>query len=113
MNHGSAVMDRDALLQRAVDLWGVDAQMRMLQEECAELIAAVNRFSRERCGAEDVAEEVADVLIMAEQARRIVGAADVDAAMERKLNRLARRLSEGEERRAQGITEAFDRGERL
>lgn len=105
--------DIEGLLQRAVDLWGEEAQMRMVQEECAELIATVNRHQRERCSNEDVAEEVADVLIMVEQARRIVGAAAVDAAKERKLQRLARRLTDGEQRRLAGWHEAFDRGERL
>ena len=78
--------------REAVKQWGQVAQMRMLQEECGELIAAVNQYDRGRITAEHLAEEVADVLIMCEQARVILGADRVDEAKRRKLERLADRL---------------------
>lgn len=84
------------VLSEAVRTWGVEAQLRMLQEECAELIAAVNRFDRGRVGTSDLAEEIADVEIMCAQARLIIGDRDVEVARQRKLRRLARRLAMAE-----------------
>jgi NTP pyrophosphatase (non-canonical NTP hydrolase) len=91
-------LDREELYRRALDEWGPEAQVRMLQEECGELIASVNRYSRGRCGAEEVAEEIADVLIMCEQAQLVVGKHLVEEHLQRKLGRLVERLevSEGE-----------------
>ncbi len=88
--------ERDDLLQQALDRWGASKQMRLLQEECAELTAMVNRFERGRASGLQVAEEVADVLIMCAQARRILGAEVVDKAVARKMARLAERLMRGE-----------------
>ena len=84
------------LLGRAVQQWGAAAQWRMVQEECGELVAAVNRFDRRRCSAEALAEEVADVLIMSAQARMMLGERLVDIAVENKLERLYLRLSKSE-----------------
>jgi NTP pyrophosphatase (non-canonical NTP hydrolase) len=84
------------LLLRAIAVWGDEPQWRQLQEECAELIAAVNRFTRRREGSEEqLIEELADVEIMLAQARLILGglAQDaVDTAIVRKLERLQKRL---------------------
>lgn len=85
------------LTDRAVGAWGSENQLRMLQEECGECVAAVNRLARARPGAVDqLAEEVADVLIMAAQARYILGTDAVDAALSRKLARLEQRLDAAE-----------------
>jgi NTP pyrophosphatase (non-canonical NTP hydrolase) len=84
--------ERQDLYARAISLWGANAQIRMLQEECGELVAMVNRFDRKRCGVEDVAAEVADVMILCEQARLITGGALVDEAIAFKLERLLGRV---------------------
>ena len=62
-----------AIYQEAIARWGAESQLRMAQEECGELIAAINRFDRERCWPEAVAEEIADVMITCEQAALLVG----------------------------------------
>ena len=108
---GPELVRRDALLARALAVWGADAQMALVQEECAELIAMISRRARLRCSDRDVADEVADVLIMATQARSIIGAAEVDAAIVRKLRRLEHRVTEAERKQLDGIFEAFDRGD--
>lgn len=72
--------------RKAVKLWGVTPQLRQLQEECGELVAAVNRADRGR-GTENLIEEIADVVIMAHQARLMFGPA-VEEAIARKLARL-------------------------
>lgn len=72
--------------------------MRLLQEECAELIAAVNQFDRGRCSIEKVAEEVADVGLMIVAARGICGEALVEGLVIKKLERLEQRIKEDSEK---------------
>lgn len=79
----------------AVKAWGPESQVRMAQEEAAELIAALNQFSRGRLPIEAVADEVADVIIMCAQLRVMLGGERVDAAVLRKLERLEGRIREG------------------
>ena len=78
---------------RAVAKWGQASQLEMVQEECAELIAALNRVKRGRVDRAAVAEEAADVYITLEAVRCWLGDAAVDEAIERKLARLAERLA--------------------
>jgi NTP pyrophosphatase (non-canonical NTP hydrolase) len=80
-----------AAAQAAVRLWGEQHQLRMLTEECGELIAAVNQHERGRIGDEALASECADVLIMLAQARHILGK-KFDVQLEVKLTRLEHRL---------------------
>ena len=82
-----------AIYQEAIARWGAESQLRMAQEECGELIAAINRFDRQRCGPEAVAEEIADVLITCEQAALLVGEGLVAKAKAAKLERLKARLA--------------------
>lgn len=56
MNAADAV----CLCREAVTVWGVDTQINQCMEECAELVAARNRYRRGRCMAADVAGELAD-----------------------------------------------------
>jgi NTP pyrophosphatase (non-canonical NTP hydrolase) len=76
----------------AVAKWGSESQWRMVQEECGELIAAVNQFARSRIGADAVASEVADVIIMMGQARLMLGEELVDSQVLKKLARLEVRV---------------------
>lgn len=62
--------------KKAVKKWGNDLQLTMLQEECAELIQAVSKVRRYGLGYQDdmkfidnLAEEIADVEIMINQAK--------------------------------------------
>ena len=84
----------DALLRETIRLWGPMNQLRQAQEEAGELIAAINQYSRGRIGPSVLAEEVADMEIMIEQARVIVGDAAVDEHRRFKLERL-RAMVEG------------------
>lgn len=85
-------MDDRAIYLEAIARWGAESQLRMVQEECGELVAAINRFDRERCGPESVAEEIADAQIMLEQASLIIGEGLVAAKKAEKLERLRERL---------------------
>ena len=82
------------LYARAVETWGERAQTDIAIEELAEAIVAIQHWRRKRCNATFVAQEIADVLIVAEQMRLIVGAESVDAAKAEKLDRLKRRLDD-------------------
>lgn len=82
--------------QLAVYQWGTTSQVNQCQEECGELIAAFNRLRRGRITPKELASEVADVIIMIEQARQIVNAlgGDVEAQILAKIQRLESQLSD-------------------
>lgn len=83
-----------ALYAKALIKWGLDAQLNMLQEECGELIVAINKLRRSKYRRKSyVAEEAVDVKILIEQV--ILGLKidkQTDKFMTFKLKRLARRL---------------------
>jgi NTP pyrophosphatase (non-canonical NTP hydrolase) len=65
-------------------------------EECAELIVAVRHMQRGRNTVNQLADEIADVQIMLDQAALLVGPAIVEKHRKAKLERLERRIVEGE-----------------
>ena len=88
-----------AILNQAIDTYGPAAQTNMIIEECAELIVALQKLEREPANAKrlnNVAAEIADVMIMCEQARLMFGCEQVNNAVRYKLDRLERRLNDGE-----------------
>lgn len=76
----------------AIDHFGVEHQKQKAVEEMGELIVELTREQDERTDAGHVAEEIADVIVMAEQLRIIYGPALVDEQIERKLDRLLDRI---------------------
>lgn len=89
-------VNQSTIYARALEHYGSMDQMGQCIEECVELIVALRQFKRGRVTGHLVAEEVADVLIMAEQMRLIFGAADVDEAKRMKLARLEKRMDGGQ-----------------
>ena len=85
--------DTEELFGKAIDLWGVEPQFRCCQEECGELISAINQFDRGRGTVEDLSSEVADVLITTMQLRKMIGPL-VDKVINEKLERLDKRVKE-------------------
>lgn len=83
------------ILEKAILRYGVSAQLGMFYEELAELVLAVNRRKRGR--EDNVAEEIADVLIMIKQIMLIFGikAKDVRKIRKQKIDRLEKRLNGG------------------
>lgn len=58
----------DERLKQIADHYGLDEQLNMLQEECAELIQAVSKYRRkEKLGVTNLYEEMTDVKIMLQQ----------------------------------------------
>lgn len=87
-------------IRRSRELWGAEFHMRLVQEECAELIAAINQYDRGRGTLEEVAEEVADVVLVIGAARAIVGETLVDGFVLGKLQRLEERIAKNSEHHA-------------
>lgn len=93
----------EEILEDAVEIYGTEAQLRQLQEECAELIVAVNHYLRKHKEKDSyggtmalmkIIEEVADVEIMIAQLPEMFEEfrEAADGVKEEKLTRLAVRL---------------------
>lgn len=82
------------VLQKAINQYGADAQMRMAQEELAELIVAISHQIRGRARLQDIVSEIADVTICLEQLKMIIGCREQVflEEIEFKLKRLESRL---------------------
>jgi len=89
-------MKASPLMVKALEKWGEDDQLRMLQEECAELIQAVNKYHRGKNGAHlNLLEEGVDVELMLEQLKLILNAPNLwMTTRQEKLNRLEKHLAE-------------------
>jgi NTP pyrophosphatase (non-canonical NTP hydrolase) len=72
----------------AINHFGVQHQKNKAIEELGELIVELSREQDRRTDNERVREEIADVIVMAEQLRIIYGASAVDRWIEKKLSRL-------------------------
>ena len=89
----------DSRIKRIADYYGFSSQADMLCEESAEFIVARNKlrradkqgFSEIKDAYENIKEEVADVIVVAEQLRYLLGK-DVDCLIDEKLSRQIRRM---------------------
>ena len=85
-----------AILQLAIDTYGVDSQIDVAVEECSELIKALMKFRRRNGSGDterDVCEEIADVGIMIDQLRMMFDSEYIDFVREEKIKRLEQRLN--------------------
>lgn len=90
------------MLGLIVGSYTYEQQREIFVEECAEAIQAVQKCKRSKtyrmevlAAFENFKEEVADVLIMAEQMRQYIGAKDIDKIIDTKLRRQIERIREG------------------
>ena len=89
------------VMQTALDVWGLNAQVGQTVEECAELIVAlqkyVNRTPRPET-VDNILDEIADVEMMLAQMRLILGIDDdtLRKRIEYKFEKLSQYLSEDE-----------------
>ena len=81
------------ILNDAVNKFGTHAQLGMVVEECAELIADVNRYFRERIEEKKLIEEMVDVGIMIDQMRVIFGGEIWDDIEDIKLKKLEKLIN--------------------
>lgn len=97
-------LHREAILNRAIVVFGEESQRRMGMEECAELIQALCKYERNPSNATalNVVEEMVDVELMLEQLRVIFPQYAGNAGLIRrnKLQRLADKLEKYHDRRS-------------
>jgi len=88
----------ETILQKAIDTWGMEAQIEMVKEECLELAIALQKLNRTRGDLEEkeknIVDEIADVTIMIKQAHRIFSIDKINERIEYKMKRLEKRLIE-------------------
>jgi len=82
------------ILNKAIEVYGEDAQIDQMIEEAAELIVALQHYKRGRITKDQVCEEVADVKIMSVQMEKIFGKLEVRKQEILKIKRLEERLIE-------------------
>jgi NTP pyrophosphatase (non-canonical NTP hydrolase) len=84
---------------RALSFHGEHEQKKQCQEECAELITAINHHRRGKIRVNKLAKEVADVMIMAEQMCLIVESmgCDFDAVFQKTLAEVVEKLERNEQ----------------
>jgi NTP pyrophosphatase (non-canonical NTP hydrolase) len=90
---------KPCFFDRVLSHFGKDSQLDMMAEECAELIAAINRFRRGRCGKESVIEEIADVMVMLQQMYILFGRKATTEAYIIKCERLKKAVGRAEARK--------------
>jgi len=85
--------ERKATYKVALRKWGVDAQVMMAVEEMSELTKEICKIFRGKGSMEELADEIADVLITIEQLKLIYELGDmVDDHIAMKIQRLQDRL---------------------
>lgn len=84
------------VLERAVEVFGKDAQLTHAQEELAELIVAISHVRRGRMDERELAREIADVRNVTRTLELFVGTHAVHNSMRAKLERLERRVEAAE-----------------
>ena len=96
-------MTTEQKIQYIADHYGYEPQSRQLIEEMAELTGAINKDWRKNFGAidwaalerrDDIVEEIADVTIMLEQIKYLLGVGDGELSkiIEQKLERQIERI---------------------
>lgn len=85
-------VDED-LLKQCVENWGVDAQLGVAVEECAEFIKAAMKFSNRGGDIRDLMAETADALFLLLQMRYILGEQNIDFYLQRTQNKVRSKLS--------------------
>ena len=81
--------------QKFIDTWGVDMQSTMAIEEMSELTKALCKYKRceeieverKQKALENLKEEIADVLNMAEQLELVFGIEEIEKIRKEKINR--------------------------
>ena len=87
----------DLRIEQIASHYGFTSQADMLCEESAEYMVALNKLRRGKPEAYDsIKEEVADVLIMARQLRFLLGYAEIDEIIDKKINRQIERIEHEE-----------------
>lgn len=89
-------LQENNVYQGAVDAYGKQSQEWMIVEELSELTKEICKHQRGENNTQHIIEEIADVMIMIEQAKLIyqIDDTDIKNAIEKKTERLRKRLLE-------------------
>lgn len=82
------------LYAKTISKWGEKAQYDQTIEECAELIATLQHFTRGKVDSSAVVHELADVFLMVGQLAYMFGEEPLYEAIEDKVAKLQRLLDE-------------------
>lgn len=92
------------LYKDCLEFWGYERQLRMLQEECAELILEASHYLRpDKRNFDKLVEELADVQLMVSQLTRFVGEEKVKDMMDFKSDYIKRHLEEAKKEKKNEI----------
>ena len=94
----AGLREQDNRIKEIAYHYGYESQREQLIEECAEAILAAQKCKRHgsKDNFEELCGEVADVLIMAQQMRILMGAKVIDEIIDKKLNRQLGRIENEE-----------------
>lgn len=95
-----------AKLKAVMKFYGYENQREIFVEECAEAIQAVQKCKRNNTSVDaftNLVEEVADVLVTAQQMRLYLGSEMVDRIIKRKLDRQLKRMETENEKDVQDV----------
>ncbi|MCR5076101.1 MAG: hypothetical protein K6A79_09915 [Ruminococcus sp.] len=90
----AGLREQDNRIKEIAYHYGYDAQREQFIEECAEAILAAQKCKRHGSKGNfvNLCEEVADVLIMAQQMRLLMSTSLIDSFIDKKLNRQLGRI---------------------
>ena len=74
----------------AITVWGPEGQLAIIQEEAAEVIAAVAQYNRDRVGKDKIAEEIADFFV---SAMSVIAGLDIEQEVQMEMRYKIQRLS--------------------
>ena len=83
-----------SISQQALEKWGFDEQLNMIEEECLELALAIQKLKREfsQPRFEAVVDEIADVKIVLASAELMFPIGSINERVDFKMNRLVERI---------------------
>lgn len=85
---------KESSIKEIANHYGLEKQLDQTVEECAELIQAISKAKRGKLDADNMAEEIADVLIGIEWLKELydIDALEVQKWIAYKQNRIAKKL---------------------
>lgn len=89
------LMQYQDIYEKSLAKWGAEAQHDQAVEECAELIATLKHYRRNRVDEQVVANELADVFLMLGQLVYMIGEDRVKSAIALKIEKLNGLLKDG------------------
>ena len=87
-----------SIYEETLQVWGIKEQIYKFSEEIGELLVAMHHWYDDKARAEELASEIADIEIVCNQLRVLVGSHKVDHFKQFKLERLRKRVDLAKEK---------------